>query len=148
MHLIGECHIAGRTMSNCKAIVKLLRKNKHSGDGISNFRPLAMLNTDLKILAKILADRLQIALPGLICSEQTCAVKGRNIQDSLYIVRTIIEKIHGNATLINLDQSKTFDRVDHAFLETVLSAVGFRFHFRSWIHFLYTSPRVMVEMNR
>ena len=42
-----------------RGIVKLLRKDKHGGDGISNFRPLTMLNTDLKILAKILADRLQ-----------------------------------------------------------------------------------------
>ena len=29
-----------------RGIVKLLRKNKHGGDGISNFRPLTMLNTD------------------------------------------------------------------------------------------------------
>ena len=29
-----------------RGIVKLLRKNKHGGDGISNFRPLMMLNTD------------------------------------------------------------------------------------------------------
>ena len=39
-----------------RGIVKLLRKNNRGGDGISNFRPLTMLNTDLKILAKILAD--------------------------------------------------------------------------------------------
>ena len=62
-----------------RGIVKLLRKNKHGGDGISNFRPLTMLNTDLKILAKILANRLQTVLPSLICPEQTCAVKGRTI---------------------------------------------------------------------
>ena len=50
-----------------RGIVKLLRKNKHGGDGISNFRPLTILNTDLKILAKILANRLQTVLPSLIC---------------------------------------------------------------------------------
>ena len=44
-----------------KGRVKLLCKDKHGRDGISNFRPLTMLNTDLKILAKILADRLQTA---------------------------------------------------------------------------------------
>ena len=66
--------------------MKLLRKNKH--DGISNFRPLTMLNIDLKILAKILADRLQTVLPSLICPEQSYAVKGKTIQDSLHLVRT------------------------------------------------------------
>ena len=88
--------------------MKLLRKNKHGGDGISNFRPLMMLNTDLKILAKILANCLQTVLPSLICPEQTCAVKGRTIQDSLHLVRMIVEKVDGNAALINLDQSKAF----------------------------------------
>ena len=75
-----------------RGIVKLLRKNKHGGDGISNFRSLTMLNTDLKIFAKILANCLQTVLPSLICPEQTCAVKGRTIQDNLHLVRTIIEK--------------------------------------------------------
>ena len=46
-----------------RGIVKLLHKNKHDGDRISNFCPLTMLNTDLKILAKILADCLQTVLP-------------------------------------------------------------------------------------
>ena len=127
--------------------MKLLRKNKHGGDGISNFRPLTVLNTDLKILAKILANRLQTVLPSLICPEQTCAVKGRTIQDSLHLVRTIIEKVDGNAALINLDQSKAFHRVDHAFLEAVLSAAGFGLHFRTWIRLLYAYSGVMVEVN-
>ena len=130
-----------------RGIVKLLRKNKHGGDGISNFRPLTMLNTDLKILAKILADRLQTALPSLIAPEQCCAVKGRTIQDSLHLVRTILEKVDDKAALINLDQSKAFDRVDHGFLEAVLSAAGFGVNFRSWIRLLYASPGVMVEVN-
>ena len=81
-----------------RGIGKLLRKNKHGGDGISNFHLLTMLNTDLKILVKIKADRLL------------------TVQ---------------SAALINLDQSKAFDRVDHGFMEAVLSAAGFGPHFRS-----------------
>ena len=130
-----------------RGIVKLLRKNKHGGEGLSNFRPLTMLNTDLKILAKILADRLQSALPSLISPEQSCAVKGRTIQDSLHLIRTIIDKVDNKAALINLDQSKAFDRVDHSFLEAVLSAAGFGVDFRTWIRLMYASPGVMVEVN-
>ena len=106
-----------------------------------------MLNTDLKILAKILADRLQTSLPSLICPEQTCVVKGRTIQDSLHLVRTIVEKVDENAALMNLDQFKVFDRVDCGFLEAVLFAAGFGLHFRTWICLLYTYLGVMVEVN-
>ena len=41
-----------------RGIVKLQRKHKHVGNGISNVCSLMMLNTDLKILTKILADCL------------------------------------------------------------------------------------------
>ena len=39
-------------------------------------------------------------------------MKGGSIQDSLHMVRTIVDKVKGNAALINLDQSQAFDRVD------------------------------------
>ena len=102
-----------------RSIVKFLRKCKHGRDGISKFRPLTILNTDLKILAKILADLLQTTQPSPIGSEQCCTVKGGTILDGLLLVPTTIEKIGGNAPLINLDQSKDFDRADHGFLEAV-----------------------------
>ena len=101
-----------------KGIVKLLRKDKHGGVGNSNYRPLTMLNTDFNIFAKKLADLLQTALLSLIYSEQSCAMKGRTIQDSLHMVRTI--KVDGNATLSNLDQFKAFDSVNYGFLEAVV----------------------------
>ena len=41
-------------------------KDEHGEDGISNFPPMAMLNSDLKILAQILANHLQTDLPSLI----------------------------------------------------------------------------------
>ena len=59
------------------------------------------------------------------------------------MVYTIIENVDSNATLINLDQSKAFDRVNHGFLESVLSVAGFGFHFRCWIRLLYASSGVI-----
>ena len=130
-----------------KGVVKLLRKDKDGGDGIDNFRPITLLNTELKILAKVLSNRLQTVLASLIGPEQTCSVKGRTIQDNLHLVRTIIENVDSGAALIKLDQSKAFDRVDHHFLESILSAAGFGQDFRSWIRLLYASPSSMVEVN-
>ena len=114
-----------------RGIGKLLHKDKHGGDEISNFCPLTMLNTDLKILAKIFVDCLQTALPSLISPQKSCAVNSRTIQDSIHIVHAIIGKVDGNAALINLCQSKAFDRVDHGLLGAVLSAASFELHFRS-----------------
>ena len=127
---IAQCFI--------RFIIKLLRKDKFDEDGISNFHPLTILNADFKILAKILEDCLQTVQPPLIGPEQ----------DSLYMIRMKIENVNSGAMLIKLDQSKTFNSVDHGFLEAVLSAAGFELHFRSRIHFLYVSPGVIVEVNK
>lgn len=51
-----------------------------------------MLNTELKILAKVIDNLLRLFLPSLISSEQSCAVIGRTIQDNLYLVGITIEK--------------------------------------------------------
>ena len=95
------------------SIVKFLRNNKHCGDKVSNFHPLTMLNTDLKIFEKVLAEHLQAVPPTLIGHEQSCVIKSKSIQTSLLLVRTIIEKVDGNVALINFDQSKTFYRIEH-----------------------------------
>ena len=55
-------------------------------------------------------------------------MKGRSIQNNLHLVRQIPEglKDDADAALINLDQSKVFDRVDHRFLAEVLKTAGFK----------------------
>ncbi|CAE1328699.1 unnamed protein product [Acanthosepion pharaonis] len=63
------------------------------------------------------------------------------------MVRLILEQVDSEAALINLDQSKAFDRVDHRFLEAVLSAAGFGADFRSWIRLLYATSGALVEVN-
>ncbi len=78
-------------------------------------------------MARVLANRLQLVIIDLIGQEQN-AVKGRSIQDNLHLVCDVLEgkKDDTEAALINLDQSKTFDRVDHQFLVTVLATARFK----------------------
>ena len=60
--------------------------------------------------------------------EQTYTVKGGSIQDNLHLNCEILEgfKDGTKAALINLDQSKAFDRVDHRYLAPVLETAGFK----------------------
>ena len=70
-------------------------------------------------------------------------MKGRSIQDNLHLIREVLEGIEDDteAALISLDQSKTFDRVAHLFLATVLETVGFEPEFRKWISMMYHKPQ-------
>ena len=59
--------------------------------GLDDYRPITLLNTEFKILALVLANRLQLVISDLIGPEQIYAVKGRSIQDKLHLARQILE---------------------------------------------------------
>jgi hypothetical protein len=60
-------------------------------ENIRNWRPL--LNTDYKIIAKILAESLITVLPNLIHSDQKGFVKDRNISEANCLIQDIIDYI-------------------------------------------------------
>ena len=69
-------------------MITLLKKGgRHVQGELDDYRPITLLNTELKILARVLANRLQLLTGDLIGPEQNYAVKGRSIQDNLYLVR-------------------------------------------------------------
>ena len=140
-HWLAQGAIPG---SITKGVITLLNKGgRHvRGGDLDDYRPITLLNIELKILARVLANRLQLVISDLIGPEQNHAVKGRSIRDNLHLVRQILEGIKDDtkAALINLDQSKAFDRVDHRFL-AVLETAGFQPEFRKWISILYHNPR-------
>ncbi len=78
------------TNSMKKGMVKIIYKRKGDKRDLKNYRPLSMLNTDYKILAKILANRLKIVVPNIITTNQTYAVLKRDITDVINNIRDII----------------------------------------------------------
>ena len=139
-----------RPGSVTKGVITLLKKGgQHVGEGLDDYRPITLLNTELKILARVLANHLQHVISDLIGPEQTFAVKGRSIQDNLHLIREVLEGIEDDteAALISLDQSKAFNRVDHRFLVTVLETAGFKPEFRRWISMMYHNLQAVVQVN-
>ena len=133
-----------------KGVITLLKKGgKYVGECLDDYRPITLLKTELKILARILANRLQHVISELIGSEQTFAVKGKSIQNNLHLIREILKGIQDDteASLISLDQTKAFDRVDHRFLATVLETAGFEPEFRRWFSMMYHNPLAEVQVN-
>ena len=133
-----------------KGVITLLKKGgRHIWEGLDDYRPITLLNTELKILAGVLTNRLQLVISDLIGPEQTYAVKRRSIQDNLHLIREVLEgiKYDTEATLISLDQSKAFDRVDHRFLATVLETAGLELEFRRWISIMYHNPQAVMQVN-
>lgn len=64
-----------------------------------------------------------------------------------YIVYRRVKKSDKGAALINLDQSKAFDRVDHQYQAAVLTTAVFGSVFRGWIAVIYSDICSAVGVN-
>ena len=58
-----------------QAVISLLPKKDKNPLNCSSYRPVSLLNTGAKILAKILAHRLENIVPSIISSDQTGFIK-------------------------------------------------------------------------
>ena len=62
--------------SQKQAVMRLIEKKDKDKGYIQNRRPLSWLNTDVKILSKLMAQRLKKTLPFLISTNQSVYVDG------------------------------------------------------------------------
>ena len=67
------------SVSQRQAIIKLLEKLDKDRRFIKNWRPISLLNIDVKILNKALANKLKKALKKIVGDNQIAYVEGRFI---------------------------------------------------------------------
>ena len=142
-HCFAQGAIPG---SITKSVITLLKKgSRHVWEDLDDYRPITLLNR-VKDFGPGLANCLELVISDLIGPEQNYAVKRRSIQNNLHQVREILEGLKDDteAALINLNQSKFFDRMDYRFLATVLETAGFQPEFRKWISMLYHNSQAVV----
>lgn len=94
---------------------------------ISNRRPITLLNTDYKILSKVINNRLLPVTQSVINKYQNGFVPKRFIQDNIQIMKEIID--HSNreklCTLVTFfDFNKAFDSISHNSISRTLAHVG------------------------
>lgn len=112
-----------------------------------NFRPISVLNTDLKLYAKIVAQRLAPIMPQLIHPDQVGFTLGKQASDA---TRKIINLLHYTeskntpALFLTIDAEKVFDRIHWGYLQHTLTKFGFQGNILSSITALYTPPTARV----
>jgi len=87
---------------------------------ITDFRPISLLGSLYKLLAKVLAQRLAGVMNSIISKSQSAFVKGRNLVDGVLVINEVVDwakKSNQEVLILKVDFEKTYDSVDWSFLE-------------------------------
>lgn len=95
---------------------------------ISQFRPISLCTVPLKIITKLLLDRLRPFLSKLVNKTQSNFLPGRHttgniivVQEALHTMRKMKRK--NGAIAIKVDLEKAYDRIKWSFLQQVLGVL-------------------------
>ena len=141
----GELSIEQR-----RGLITLIPKKDKDRAFLKNWRPLTLLNTDYKILAKALANRISPLLDKLIHHNQTGYVKGRYIGENIRTISDLKEYLlakNKTGILLLIDFEKAFDSVKWKFIQKTLIAFNFGKSFRKWVEVLYQNVQSAVLNN-
>jgi hypothetical protein len=125
-----------------EANVALIFKSGDSSD-CGNYRPISLLNTINKLVARIIVVRLQEVLDPLIQSTQFGFRPGKSTADAIGCVRRwlhMARTTHDETVMLLLDWEKAFDRVSHGALYKTLKRLGVSGKLISMIKALYRNP--------
>jgi len=165
------CKSNGRGFNLLKALTTLIRDiQKHGVDERSNFAegwmcplfkkkdptdirnycPITVLNTDYKLLTKVLALQLIEHADMLIHEDQAGFIPRRSIFNHIRLAKAIIsyaDIVEEDGAIIALDQEKAYDKIHHDYLWKVLETFHIPSPFIRTVKALYSFAYTRVAIN-
>ena len=139
--IIESCQQGCLSISQKQGVINLIPKKEKDPLYLKNWRPLSLLNSDYKIIAKIIATRIKLYLADIIHSNQTGFMANRFIGENIVKALSIIEYAEEEdipALLMFIDYEKAFDTVEWDFVIECLNFFNFGNTVINWVKILYS----------
>lgn len=134
-----------------EATIVVLPKKDRDPLETKSYRPISLLNQDYKIFTAILKKCLNQIIGSYIHQDESGFVPNRDITDNVYRMLELIHygRLHRQQTslILSLDIEKSFDRVEHPFLLSLLDHMGFGMKFTTALKTISMSPITKVKVN-
>ena len=129
-------------------IINVIPKPQKNSKILANLRPITLLDSDYKIVEKIIANRMMDGLEEIIHENQQGFMPNRraavNIRRMFEIISlTEREKIDG--AILSLDFEKCFDKISFSAIFGALEFFGFADNIIEWVRTIYIGFRARIQ---
>lgn len=131
------------------SLIALIPKTDHP-QSLSEYRPISLIGSMYKIVAKLLASRFKSVLGKVISKCQSAFLFGRQILDGVVVVNEMIDlvkKRRDECLLLKMDFEKAYDSVSWSFMDYMLGRLGFNSLWRKWMRACAASGSISVLVN-
>ena len=132
-----------------KSFITLLPKNENPVT-TNDFRPISLLNSSVKLITKLLANRLQNVVTKLVHKNQYGFIRSRTIQDCLAWAFEYLHLCHHSRkeiVILKLDFEKAFDKIEHEAMIILMQTKGFGQLWIKWMRKIFESGTSTVLLN-
>ncbi|KAL1948369.1 hypothetical protein VTO73DRAFT_12444 [Trametes versicolor] len=124
-----------------------LKKDKRE---INNYRPITLLNSDYKLMTKVIAAKIADHVPSIVHPDQAGFIPGRRIVDQIKLSKLMLDYAEAeevNGAIVALDQEKAYDKINHDYLWAVLRRFNFPENLINTVKRLYERAESCVFVN-
>ena len=134
-----------------EATITLIPKLDKDNTKKENYKPISLVNTDAKILNKILSNRIQQHIKKLIHHDQVGFIPGMqgffNILKSITVIHHVNKLKDKNHMIISIDAEKGFDKIQHLFMIKTLQKMNIEGIYLNIVKAIYDKPSANTILN-
>lgn len=150
MRFVVEFHRNGKFTKGINSTFIALIPKVDSSRRLNEFRPISLVGSLYKILAKVLANRLKGVIGSVVSESQTAFVQNRKILDGILIANEAVDEARQfkkDLLLFKVNFEKAYDSVDWGYLDDVMEQMSFPSLWRKWIRECVSTATASVLVN-
>ena len=137
------------TPTQSLALIKLISKTSNPKI-VKNWRTIALLNTDYKILTSIISTRLKPILNSIISHKPQCGLPNRQIFNNHLNILSAINYTNDfpqPLAILQIDFYKAFDSISHDFILSTASKLQIPATLINWIQIFFSNLSAKLNLN-